>query len=37
MQLSITEMLPDTNEAWLADAEGHRYVAEFRFVAFDTR
>lgn len=37
IQLSVTEMLPDTNEAWLADAEGHRYVAEFRFVAFDTR
>ena len=37
VQLSVTEMLPDTDEVWLADADGHRYVAEFRFVAFDTR
>ena len=37
VQLSVTEMLPDTGETWLADAHGHRYVAEFRFVAFDRR
>ncbi len=36
-RLAMTEMLPDVDEAWLTDADGHRYVAEFRFVAFDTR
>lgn len=35
--IALTEMLPDVDEAWLADAEGRRYVAELRFVAFDTR
>ena len=36
-QFSVTEMLPNTDEAWLADANGDRYAAEVRFVAFDTR
>jgi hypothetical protein len=34
--LAVTEMLPDIDEAWLTDADRQRYVAEFRFVAFDT-
>jgi hypothetical protein len=35
--LTLTEMLPDVDETWLADAQGRRYVAELRFVAFDNR
>jgi Lantibiotic dehydratase, N terminus len=35
--IRLTEMLPDGDETWLSDALGRRYVAELRFVAFDTR
>jgi hypothetical protein len=35
--LDIVEMLPTPDETWLTDASGNRYVAEFRFVAFDVR
>jgi amino acid adenylation domain-containing protein len=33
--LTITEMLPTPEQAWLADAGGHRYTAELRMVAVD--
>jgi len=32
---TVTEMLPDLDQLWLADHEGRRYGSEFRFVAFD--
>lgn len=34
-QVSWSEMLPDTDEAWLVDGEGRRYVSEMRLVATD--
>ncbi|GAB3523029.1 lantibiotic dehydratase [Phytohabitans suffuscus] len=37
VHLGVTEMLPDLDETWLTDAAARRYVAELRFVAFDTR
>lgn len=33
--VSITEMLPDLGELWLADAQGRRYTSELRIVAVD--
>lgn len=33
--VDITEMLPTTEQTWLADAEGQRYTSELRIVAFD--
>lgn len=33
--LTLTEMLPQADEAWLMDAEGNRYTSEFRMVAVD--
>jgi Lantibiotic dehydratase, N terminus len=33
--VSISEMLPDIEDLWLADAEGNRYSSELRFVAVD--
>ncbi|CRK57296.1 hypothetical protein [Alloactinosynnema sp. L-07] len=34
-RLTITEMLPSPEHAWLTDDEGSRYTAELRFVAVD--
>ncbi len=33
--LSISEMLPNPNQTWLADAEGNRYTSELRIIAVD--
>ena len=33
--MTVTEMLPAPDQAWLADAEGRRYCAELRMVAVD--
>lgn len=33
--VSISEMLPDTGELWLVDAERRRYTSELRIVAVD--
>ena len=33
--VSISEMLPDLGELWLADGEGRRYTSELRLVAVD--
>jgi acyl carrier protein len=35
--LTITEMLPTPDQAWLTDAQGDRYTAELRMVAADQR
>jgi amino acid adenylation domain-containing protein len=35
--VSIVEMLPRPEQAWLADAEGRRYTAELRMVAVDQK
>jgi len=32
---SVTEMLPDLDGLWLADAAGERYTCELRMVASD--
>jgi hypothetical protein len=32
---TVTEMLPDLDQLWLADRAGRRYTSELRFVAFD--
>ena len=32
-EVAVTEMLPDLDRLWLADAEGARYTAELRVVA----
>lgn len=32
---TVTEMLPDLDGLWLADAEGRRYTSELRLVAVD--
>jgi hypothetical protein len=32
-EITITEMLPDIDQLWLADAGGRRYTAEVRMVA----
>jgi hypothetical protein len=33
--LTVTELLPELDRTWLPDRAGNRYVAEFRFVAYD--
>lgn len=33
--VTISEMLPDLDELWLADADGRRYTSELRIVAVD--
>jgi hypothetical protein len=35
VSVTITEMLPPPDHAWLFDAEGNRYVSEIRMVAVD--
>jgi hypothetical protein len=35
--MTVTEMLPAPEQAWLMDAEGRRYCAELRMVAVDQR
>jgi hypothetical protein len=34
-EYTVSEMLPDLGQLWLADREGRRYSSELRFVAFD--
>jgi hypothetical protein len=34
-QIRIVEMLPDVNQTWLLDSEGHHYTSEIRMVALD--
>jgi hypothetical protein len=34
-EYTVSEMLPDLGQLWLADREGARYSSELRFVAFD--
>lgn len=34
-QVTITEMLPDVNHAWLPDAEGNRYTCELRTACYE--
>jgi hypothetical protein len=34
-EYSVSEMLPDLDQLWLADQAGRRYSSELRFVAFD--
>jgi len=34
-EYTVSEMLPDIGQLWLADREGRRYSSELRFVAFD--
>lgn len=34
-RITITEMLPTPNGAWLPDAEGRRYTSELRLIALD--
>ena len=34
--ITISEMLPTHDQAWLQDAQGNRYTSEFRIVAVDT-
>jgi hypothetical protein len=34
-EFSVSEMLPDLDQLWLADHAGRRYSSELRFVAFD--
>jgi hypothetical protein len=33
--ISMSEMIPNHEQTWLPDAEGHRYTSEFRIVAVD--
>ena len=33
---TVSEMLPDLDQLWLADQAGRRYSSELRFVAFDS-
>jgi hypothetical protein len=35
--ITVTEMLPAPEQAWLADARGRRYTAELRMVAVDQK
>jgi hypothetical protein len=35
VEYTVTEMLPDLGQLWLADRSGRRYSSELRFVAFD--
>jgi hypothetical protein len=34
-RLTVVEMLPTPDQAWLTDAQGRRYAAELRMVAVD--
>lgn len=34
-EFTVTEMLPDLDQLWLADREGQRYTAELRCVVYD--
>lgn len=34
-ELGLSEMLPNPNQSWLADAKGNLYTSEFRIVAVD--
>ncbi len=34
-QYTVSEMLPDLGQLWLADRHDHRYSSELRFVAYD--
>ncbi|HXQ69565.1 MAG TPA: lantibiotic dehydratase, partial [Pyrinomonadaceae bacterium] len=34
-RITVTEMLPLHDQAWLPDAEGQRYTCELRIVAYD--
>ncbi|MFI0165558.1 lantibiotic dehydratase [Streptomyces sp. NPDC017095] len=34
-RLTVTEMLPTPEQAWLTDDQGHRYTSELRLVAVD--
>jgi hypothetical protein len=36
-RLTVTEMLPQADQAWLCDAEGRGYTSELRMVAVDLR
>jgi hypothetical protein len=36
-QVSVVEMLPTPDQAWLTDANGNRYTSELRIVALDGR
>ncbi len=36
-RLTVTEMLPTPEQAWLTDDEGNAYTSELRFVAVDQR
>ena len=35
-EYTVTEMLPDLDQLWLADRAGRRYTSELRFVAYDS-
>ena len=35
--VTVTEMLPAPDQAWLTDARGQRYTAELRMVALDQK
>ena len=35
--ITLSEMLPRPDQAWLPDAEGRHYTSEFRIVAVDRR
>ncbi|MFG1678320.1 lantibiotic dehydratase [Micromonospora sp. NPDC049282] len=35
-RLTVSEMLPTPEQAWLTDDQGNRYTSELRFVAYDT-
>lgn len=36
-RITLSEMLPDSDECWMRDDEGQRYVSELRVVAVDRR
>lgn len=36
-QLVVTEMMPDLDELWLTDADGHGYTCELRMIAVDSQ
>jgi hypothetical protein len=35
--VTVAEMLPAPDQAWLTDAQGQRYTTELRVVAVDQR
>ena len=35
--MTVVEMLPAPDQAWLTDARGQRYTAELRMVAVDQK